>query len=341
LGIPVLNECLATSAHPNNLAPAYPWDCKDLSSANLSDKSDLEVSPPFNAEFKGENFLLDKDAPFFRSSQQNEDQAFYPYNTVYEWEDATSSHDAVDLDKKNIVSLGEGCITPSASALQFGLPATFDGTYNSVISSLIFNDLSPCPAFNWTTSFQDGSGIHDQTQANNSFLAANASNFEGNISGPLHSFDDVATLDEDYLTFPDLPIQDFSVLPNFMAQNTYAAEDLNTFEVTNEAVPITNHTPPGHGVPDPLLLAPTTPTTFAGNSQVYCSQFGCPVAFKRDSDRIRHEASVHGLNQVLQLHLCPIAGCLKSQGAGYTRKDKLTEHMWRKHADLGYVKRVL
>jgi hypothetical protein len=92
----------------------------------------------------------------------------------------------------------------------------------------------------------------------------------------------------------------------------------------------------------PLVAAMAAgPGVLAANTRIPCSILGCPVAFSRDSDRIRHEASAHGLNQALRLHLCPILTCPKSQGAGYTRKDKLTEHMWKKHGDLGYVKRVL
>ena len=69
-----------------------------------------------------------------------------------------------------------------------------------------------------------------------------------------------------------------------------------------------------------------------------CTQQGCLVTFKRDKDRIRHEAAVHGINQVL--HLCQVPGCPKGQGRSYSRADKLTEHMWKKHGNLGYVKRV-
>jgi hypothetical protein len=69
-----------------------------------------------------------------------------------------------------------------------------------------------------------------------------------------------------------------------------------------------------------------------------CTQPGCQAMFKRYTDRIRHEASKHGINGML--YFCQIVGCPKSFGAGYTRKDKLTEHMWKKHANLGYVKRV-
>jgi transposase-like protein len=71
---------------------------------------------------------------------------------------------------------------------------------------------------------------------------------------------------------------------------------------------------------------------------VPCSHLGCLLTFKRDADRARHEASVHGINFIR--HFCHVQGCPKSNGAGYKRKDKLTEHFWKKHADLGFVKRV-
>jgi len=71
---------------------------------------------------------------------------------------------------------------------------------------------------------------------------------------------------------------------------------------------------------------------------VPCHQFGCFATFKRDPDRIRHEAAVHGINKAT--YLCHVVGCNKSQGVGYTRKDKLTEHLWKKHGNLGFVKRT-
>jgi hypothetical protein len=73
---------------------------------------------------------------------------------------------------------------------------------------------------------------------------------------------------------------------------------------------------------------------------IQCTALGCSATFKREPDRLRHEAAVHGINQLLQLYLCPVNGCSKSQGGGYTRKDKLTEHLWKKHGNLGHAKRV-
>jgi hypothetical protein len=84
----------------------------------------------------------------------------------------------------------------------------------------------------------------------------------------------------------------------------------------------------------PLAIAAQAPVL------IQCTALGCSATFKREPDRLRHEAAVHGINQLLQLYLCPVIGCSKSQGSGYTRKDKLTEHLWKKHGNLGYVKRV-
>jgi hypothetical protein len=114
------------------------------------------------------------------------------------------------------------------------------------------------------------------------------------------------------------------------------------FQVNPRMLGISGPTPPIQGTGPALQLPPTVAATAAtAHGRIPCSILGCSVAFNREGDRIRHEASVHGLNQVFQLYLCPIAGCPKSWGAGYTRKDKLTEHMWKKHGDLGYVKKVL
>jgi len=88
----------------------------------------------------------------------------------------------------------------------------------------------------------------------------------------------------------------------------------------------------------PFQVTQTAAAPAQQRSLVLCSQFPCPMTFKRHADRIRHEAAVHGVNQ--QLHLCQIPGCPKGQGRGYSRADKLTEHLWKKHGNLGYVKRT-
>lgn len=82
-------------------------------------------------------------------------------------------------------------------------------------------------------------------------------------------------------------------------------------------------------VPPPVSQSPGRPT---------CTQPNCSATFSKDPDRIRHESGVHGINR--PLFLCHIPGCIKSYGAGYTRKDKLVEHLYMKHGNLGFVKRT-
>jgi hypothetical protein len=64
----------------------------------------------------------------------------------------------------------------------------------------------------------------------------------------------------------------------------------------------------------------------------------CPQSFRRSSDLTRHHSSIH--HAVPGLFLCPVQGCVKSRGAGCRRRDKLTEHLWKKHGNLGFAKRV-
>ncbi|KAH8749808.1 hypothetical protein BGZ57DRAFT_1010450 [Hyaloscypha finlandica] len=90
--------------------------------------------------------------------------------------------------------------------------------------------------------------------------------------------------------------------------------------------------------PDHLGLPPA-PQQPLPPQRFPCTLLGCTKSFKRHSDRIRHQNTVHMARQ--GLHLCPVAGCPKSHGAGFKRSDKLTEHLWKKHGDRGYTKRVL
>jgi hypothetical protein len=90
----------------------------------------------------------------------------------------------------------------------------------------------------------------------------------------------------------------------------------------------------------PMFRMQNSPVPPAAQDPIQCVVIGCRATFKRTPDRLRHEAAVHGINLLLQLYLCPVNGCSKSQGSGYTRKDKLTEHLWKKHGNLGYTKRV-
>ncbi|PMD12829.1 hypothetical protein NA56DRAFT_452885 [Hyaloscypha hepaticicola] len=88
-------------------------------------------------------------------------------------------------------------------------------------------------------------------------------------------------------------------------------------------------------LPGPQLLAPALAATNAASPTLRFQCTMCTRAFKRDFERTRHEASVHGINR--RLHLCSVPGCPKSHGTGFSRTDKVTEHLWRKHANLGYT----
>ncbi len=93
-------------------------------------------------------------------------------------------------------------------------------------------------------------------------------------------------------------------------------------------------------LPGPQLSAPApAPVLAATNAAVPTPRFQCTMCtrpFRRDFERTRHEASVHGINR--RLHLCPVPGCPKSHGNGFSRTNKVTEHLWRKHANLGYTR---
>jgi hypothetical protein len=70
-----------------------------------------------------------------------------------------------------------------------------------------------------------------------------------------------------------------------------------------------------------------------------CTWQGCNASFGRKADRDRHIATKH--RNVRHYH-CRVAGCPKSRGSntlrawkGYSRMDKLQEHMRKKHAGVG------
>ncbi|KAL2075191.1 hypothetical protein VTL71DRAFT_133 [Oculimacula yallundae] len=85
------------------------------------------------------------------------------------------------------------------------------------------------------------------------------------------------------------------------------------------------------------MVAPTFPLAITPNGRSsQCSFPGCFKSFKRVSCRKRHEDTVH--LGIPGTNLCPIRGCIKSQGGGWKRADKVTQHLWEKHANLGYTK---
>jgi hypothetical protein len=130
---------------------------------------------------------------------------------------------------------------------------------------------------------------------------------------------------------PDFVIQDL-VDPDYPSLTTQTSS-LASFKFpggpANIVMPIPQQIPQAqavHADPAPIRGA------------IRCSVPWCPMTFKRKHEQTRHEASVHSINQ--GVHRCPVIGC-SSYGRGYSRRDKLTEHMWKKHANLGYTKRVL
>jgi hypothetical protein len=84
--------------------------------------------------------------------------------------------------------------------------------------------------------------------------------------------------------------------------------------------------------PNPLQHLTARASTLA------CGHGNCNQAFRRKSDLARHRKTVHGVNHIKLF--CHIPGCPKGRGhgEGYSRDDKLTEHLWKKHGNLGYTK---
>ena len=140
-------------------------------------------------------------------------------------------------------------------------------------------------------------------------------------------------------------------LNHFDGSMVGAVQDCINFDPTlsllnNNAAPSSAST--GFYNPTPQLDEPIQSDFLPSASQapqqdptgaIMCTQTPCSVTFKRDADRIRHDRAVHKVNQQT-LHLCAVPGCPKGQGAGYSRADKVTEHMWKKHGNLGFVKRT-
>ena len=101
------------------------------------------------------------------------------------------------------------------------------------------------------------------------------------------------------------------------------------FNIANNPLPVSST------VPTPTVAQHAPSAQGIAQGAFHC-QHGCNRTFVRPSDLDRHNSSVHGINR--GTHLCPINGCTKSQGRGYSRGDKLKEHMWKQHAAQGYTK---
>jgi hypothetical protein len=102
--------------------------------------------------------------------------------------------------------------------------------------------------------------------------------------------------------------QNFGAAPNMMAHPAAA----NVF-------------PAGPMAP---IQAPPAAIQAAPHQRAQCTI--CLRSLSRRSDLNRHMNSVHNVGPQV-LHLCTVPGCPKSFGAGYSRKDKVTEHLKKVH----------
>jgi hypothetical protein len=116
-----------------------------------------------------------------------------------------------------------------------------------------------------------------------------------------------------------------------------------SFNFGEDAASIANTSMP---IAAPMPQAPATqtiptpvPATTPTRATMPCTAPWCLITFKRKHERDRHAASVHGINH--RVYLCHVNGCPKNRGTPFSRPDKLTEHMWKKHGNLGYRKRVV
>ncbi|CAG8959360.1 hypothetical protein HYFRA_00001258 [Hymenoscyphus fraxineus] len=149
------------------------------------------------------------------------------------------------------------------------------------------------------------------------------------------------------LGFNSEPYSVFNTQPAFGQQYEQIGVNFPTFPVSGSqtALPQQYEQPDVNFQSPPVLgIQPAFPQQH-GLSEfslqptiVICNQAGCFVTFSRDADRLRHEASVHGVNR--RAFFCHVPGCPKSTGTSYSRADKLKEHLYKKHANLGYTKRT-
>lgn len=71
------------------------------------------------------------------------------------------------------------------------------------------------------------------------------------------------------------------------------------------------------------------------HSRHRCPQKECPFAVGRKSEVERHYRNAHCGRYS---YTCDVYGCENNKGRGYSRIDKLREHQWKRHANLGFRK---
>jgi hypothetical protein len=144
----------------------------------------------------------------------------------------------------------------------------------------------------------------------------------------------------------DLSNQDLSQEPLLTTGISYLSnkvplENMGVQEFQEQQAQMHEHEDQTHWIQDPQVnpRQPSPPQQLASSVLPFtCGRGNCTKAFRRKADLVRHRKTIHGVNHIL--HFCPILGCAKSQGHGhgYSRDDKLTEHMWKKHGNLGFSK---
>jgi hypothetical protein len=146
--------------------------------------------------------------------------------------------------------------------------------------------------------------------------ADNTTAFGAMVSGTPSEFSQVE-MNNPSLLYPEYPRADYQ---NIYPDMLYGAGQTSPAQQSNTSAQV---------------FSPATAPVSIG-SRIACTQPNCPATFGRASDLNRHLSAVHRNNQ--GAHLCPVFGCPKSQGAGYSRADKVKEHLWKKHGNLGYTK---
>lgn len=102
-----------------------------------------------------------------------------------------------------------------------------------------------------------------------------------------------------------------------------------------------NISPPGRATVAPAAFrieSPNRPNQKQSIPRHRCPQTTCSLVFGRKSELERHFRTVHCGRFS---YACNVNGCENNKGRGYSRVDKLREHLWRRHADLGFSRRSL
>lgn len=75
-----------------------------------------------------------------------------------------------------------------------------------------------------------------------------------------------------------------------------------------------------------------SPNYHQRQSRHRCPRLMCPFTFGRKGDLERHFRTVHCGRFS---YSCGVGGCENNKGRGYSRRDKLKEHQWRRHGEVG------